>query len=72
MPYYNLQVAVGKVLSDAAADREDALRKFGNELGEALTFEGSGAAPYLLDEWEQGPHWVNPHIPVFVVENGGN
>ena len=68
MTYYNLQI-VGqhKTLSTPAGDRKEALAIFGKELGLKLTLENSNAAviSYLLDEWEIGPHWVNPTIPVF-------
>ena len=68
MPYYNLLVVAEiRTLSDVARDRAEALVKFGATLGVRLTFEERGvAAPYLLDEWYEGPHWVNPTIPVFV------
>jgi excisionase family DNA binding protein len=68
MTYYNLQI-VGqhKTLSTPAGDRKEALAIFGKELGLKLTLENSNTAviSYLLDEWEIGPHWVNPTIPVF-------
>jgi hypothetical protein len=67
MPFYNLLVIdrQQKTLATPAANREDALMQFGKELGLTLTFQGDGAPPFLLDEWEHGPHWVNPTIPVF-------
>lgn len=68
MPYYNLKIVnENKTLSTPAADRSEALAIFGKELGLRFTLKGNDAAPiqYLLDEWEIGPHWVNPHIPVF-------
>ena len=68
MAYYNLEVAeTRKVLSDAtAADRFGALGVFGKELGVTLTFdEQGGAPPYLFEEWYEGPHWINPKIPVY-------
>ena len=71
MPYYNLLVVdVNRTLATAAANREDALANFGKELGLRLTLDDQGLpAPYLLDEWHEGPHWVNPTIPVFLVSN---
>jgi hypothetical protein len=68
MPYYNLLIVdQRKTLSTTARDRAEALAIFSKELGLKLTLEGSATAPaaYLLDEWEAGPHWVNPTIPVF-------
>lgn len=68
MAYYTLLVEPQhKTLSTPAADRTEALAIFGKELGVKLTLEASNTdfATYLLDEWEVGPHWVNPHIPVF-------
>jgi hypothetical protein len=66
MPYYNLSVVGGQELASIPAQsRAEALAIFGSELGIELTFEGDATAPYLLDEWEAGPHWVNPTIPVF-------
>ena len=68
MTNYNLQlVGHHKTLSTPARDRTEALAIFGKELGLKLTLENSHAAvaSYLLDEWEVGPHWVNPTIPVF-------
>jgi hypothetical protein len=68
MPYYNLEIKHdNKILSTPALDREHALEIFGKELGVKLTFENKKqlAQLYLLDEWEVGPHWINPHIPVF-------
>ena len=68
MTYYNLLIVDShRTLSTPAKDRSDALAIFGKELNLKLTLEGHDAAavPYLLDEWEIGPHWVNPTIPVF-------
>src|SRR5271156_5008252 len=67
MPYYSLLIEPGKTLSSPALDRQDALDLFGKELGLTLSVEdlGKAVAPYLLDEWEGGPHWVNHRIPVF-------
>lgn len=71
MPYYSLLVvAENKILSDAAGSCEEALAKFGVELGIQLTLVDQGCvALYLLDEWTDGPHWINPHIPVFAISN---
>lgn len=71
MPYFNLLIVdQQKTLSSAAQDRIDALTIFGKELGIKFTFEGNAAnAPnYLLDEWWIGPHWVNPTIPIYVMQ----
>jgi hypothetical protein len=68
MTYFNLLIVdQHKTLSTPAMDRREALAIFGKELGLKLTLENSNAviASYLLDEWEVGPHWVNPTIPVF-------
>ena len=70
MPYYDLAVVnePGRVLASAARNRQEALAVFGEELGKRLTLDDQGKiAPYLLDEWEEGPHWVNPTIPVFEI-----
>ena len=50
----------------SARNRLEALAHFGKELGRKLTLTGDGPAPFLLDEWEQGPHWTNHQIPVYV------
>jgi hypothetical protein len=68
MPYYNLLIAdQNKTLSTPARDQHEALAIFGKELGVKLTQgePGTVVATYLLDEWEVGPHWVNPTIAVF-------
>jgi hypothetical protein len=66
MTYYNLRVE-DRTLSTPARDRGEALALFGKELRLNLTFDepDTVAALYLMDEWEIGPHWVNPTIPVF-------
>jgi hypothetical protein len=57
-------------LDAAARDREDALTIFGKELGLRLTLKDQDTpASYLLDEWHESPHWVNPTIPVFKISN---
>jgi hypothetical protein len=66
--YYNLLIVdQQRTLATPARDRSEALAIFGKELDLNLTLEGGDAVavPYLLDEWEVGPHWVNPTIPVF-------
>ncbi|MEX2455165.1 MAG: hypothetical protein WD470_10705 [Rhodospirillaceae bacterium] len=68
MTYYNLAVEndPGRVLATVAEDRQGAFDMFEAVLGERLTLDDQGKpAPYLLDEWEESPHWVNPNIPVF-------
>ena len=70
MPYYNLAIVSepGRIMSTPANDRLDALAIFGKELGKRLTLDSQGmTAAYLLDEWHEGPHWINPTIPVFEV-----
>jgi hypothetical protein len=66
MPFYDLQL-IGRhdIVAAPAADRHEALALFGKALGILLTFEGDGAPDFLLDEWEQSPHWIKPTIPVF-------
>lgn len=68
MSYYSLLIVdKHKSLSTPAKDRVEALRIFGSQIGVHLTLESeSVSAPYLLDEWEESPHWVNHTIPVFV------
>ena len=69
MSYYALVDASRAIrLSVVALNREHAIAQFGEELGARLTLDEQdiGAPPYMMDEWfEEGPHWVNPHIPVF-------
>jgi hypothetical protein len=53
-----------------AADRDESLECFSEQLRLILTFEGDPAdAEYLLDEWPEGllARAANPTIPVFVV-----
>ncbi len=72
MPYYSLAIVnePGRVLFTPAKDREEALAIFGKELGKRLTLdEQETVADYMLDEWHEGPHWVNPTIPVFEISN---
>jgi len=70
MPYYNLlDVDKQRTLSTPAKDIASALQIFGHELSRTLTLtEKDGGAAYLLDEWHEGPHWVNPTIPVYEEE----
>ncbi len=71
MTYFNLRVVQDhRTLAAVAKDREEALAIFGRELGARLTLDDQGTpAPYLLDEWYDSPHWVNPTIPVFEISN---
>lgn len=74
MPYYNLLVVdKNRMLATVAKDREDAIADFGKELGLRLTLNAqdvpASVSYYLLDEWHEGPHWVNPTIPVFEISN---
>ena len=67
MPFYDLRIVdQHSTLATVAKDRSEALAIFGTELGLKLAMANQGAvdAPYLLDEWEIGPHWVNPTLPV--------
>ena len=68
MTYYTLLIVdQHKTISTPARDRGEALAIFGKELGLKLTLEGTDmdVVSCLLDEWEVGPHWTNPTIPVF-------
>lgn len=67
MPYYNLLIVEDRrMLSAAAKDRHESLAIFGAEVERDLSLDHSdAAAPYLLDEWEEGPDWVNPTISDF-------
>ncbi|MDP6389484.1 MAG: hypothetical protein QF654_06280 [Alphaproteobacteria bacterium] len=71
MPYYNLLVVKeNRTLATAARDRDNALAIFGKELGQRLTLKDQDLpASYMLDEWHESPHWVNPTIPVFEISN---
>jgi hypothetical protein len=71
MPHYNLLiVAEQRTLAGTARDREEAVAAFGREIGRRLTLDDQDIpAPYLLDEWHEGPHWVHPTIPVFEISN---
>ena len=68
MPNYSLAFGTD-VLSAVASSREDALRIFEQQLGKELTFRDRGTvAPFVMDEWYEGPHWINPTIPVWDLE----
>lgn len=72
MPNYDLIIVDNhKVLATVAADRESAVADFGKQLNKrlSLTPENDSLASYLMDEWTEGPHWVNPTIPVFKISN---
>ena len=60
------------VATTVAADRDEALEWFSENLRLMLTFEGDPtAAEYLLDEWPESlpymAHTPKPTIPIFVV-----
>lgn len=67
MPNYSLRVVnTGLTFHEVAKDREEALVMFGKQLGVRLTHKKQNIEPsYLLDEWNESPHWTNPDIPVF-------
>lgn len=68
MPYYNLTVGE-KLLSASARDRTEALLIFGQEIEKTLTLaDQGGVAAHPLDEWNEGPHWVNPATPVWLAD----
>lgn len=70
MPFYTLVIPdkPGRTLNTPAKDRAEALALFSKELGHQLTDQDDGSvAPYLLDEWDRGPHWTNATIPIFNV-----
>ena len=69
MPYYSLLIADDqRYIQAVAPDRAGALLLFAEQLGHEVTDEDNGSvAPYLLDEWTEGPHWTNPTIPIFKV-----
>ena len=73
MPNYNLLIVdEGRILATVAADCEGALADFSEQLDKRLTLnpqDDPTPASYLLDEWHEGPHWVNPTIPVFEFSN---
>jgi hypothetical protein len=72
MPYYQLFVAsTNETLSEVAANRADALAKFGKTLGLRLTLiDQDIVAPYMLGEREENQAWITPpNIPVFEVSD---
>lgn len=68
MTFYSLLVVnEQKELHGIARNRNEALFEFGKQLRRGLTLDNNGAeAPYLLDEWEESPHWMNWTILVYV------
>ena len=69
MPYYGLFIIdQNKTLLEPAKDRPHALAIFGKKLNRELTLQEDHVrvAPYLLDEWQKGPHLLNPTISVYV------
>ncbi|MFZ0694023.1 MAG: hypothetical protein WAN51_07720 [Alphaproteobacteria bacterium] len=69
MAFYSLlivdkQETVGGI---AARDRAEAVAMFGRQLGRDLTLvdDDTCVAQYRLDEWWEGPHFLNHTIPVF-------
>jgi hypothetical protein len=68
--FYSLLV-VGKdrLLPKQARNVTEVLAKFGHELGVNLTLEGedTATAPYMLDEFETLPPWMNKTVPVFAL-----
>lgn len=72
MPYYNLFVAsTNETLSEMAANRANAIVKFGKTLGLRLTLIDQGiVAPYMLGEREENQAWITPpNIPVFEISD---
>ena len=69
MPYYSLFVEeTGETRSGIVAQsREEAMAKFGEQLGRVLTLDDQDIAPpYLLGERRDPEGWVpQPDIPVF-------
>lgn len=58
-----------KTLSCTAETRADALATLSKELGYAVSDRTSDQDwpedNMMLDEWEESPHWIAPHIPVY-------
>lgn len=51
-----------------AASRSEALATFSKKLGYHVTDkvdEDWQTDNMMLDEWDESPHWVSPHIPVY-------
>ena len=68
MAFYDLLIVnEQKHLATVARDQSEALSNFGKELGLHLSLDDSDSAfaVYFLDEWQIGPHFVNPTIPVY-------
>jgi hypothetical protein len=68
MTFYTLLIPdePGRSLNTPAKDRAEAFAMFAKELGHELTDKDDGSVVlYLLDEWENGPHWTNATIPIF-------
>ena len=66
MMFYALVLAGEAALHTVASDRADALKQFARKLGYEITEKPNGdITDLMLDEWEDGPHWVHPIIPVF-------
>jgi hypothetical protein len=73
MAFYSLLIVDKQetVSGVVARDRAEAVAMLGRKIGRALTLDDDDdpcVARYLLDEWWDGPHWVNHTIPVFVKE----
>ena len=67
MTYYNLKIN-DKISSTVANSRQAAVDDFAKQTGRDLVLKtevGSSYFCHLMDEWEDGPHWVDPHIDVF-------
>ena len=60
-----------KTLSCTAVTRTDALSILSKELGYGVTDQTEDEDwpedNMMLDEWEESPHWVAPHIPIYRV-----
>jgi len=75
LPYYNLLIVERQeTLATPAMNCAEALAIFGKTLGVRLILDQGDkpSAPYLLDEWEVGPHFVNCTIPVFLSSETGD
>jgi hypothetical protein len=67
MSCYNLQrVSDQQLFSSPAGSDDEALAKFGKEVGETLTFEGDGPPAYLLGCRSTSQGWIEVHVPVYV------
>ncbi len=68
MPFYSFRHADGIEVfrSFAAANREDAVWKLGQDFGEKLTLVDNGELPrYWMGETHGEPAFFNPTIPIF-------